>query len=123
MAVATGPEGVLAGRRRDGAPPWVFPGGSIEAGESAAGAAVRECSEETGVLVTVRSEIGHRVHPATGRLIIYMACVAVGVTAPRVTAPRELVEVRWLAVHEVAELMPDLYGPVRDHLVRLVAGR
>lgn len=117
VAVVTGPAGVLAGRRRDGAPPWVFPGGRIEAGETPAQAAVRECAEETGVLVAVRSEIGQRIHPVTRQLITYLSCVATGDGAPRVAAPDELAEVRWLAGHEVAELMPDLYGPVRDHLV------
>jgi 8-oxo-dGTP diphosphatase len=118
VAVFTGPDGVLAGRRRDGTPLWVFPGGRIEAGETPAQAAVRECAEETGVLVTVRSEIGQRVHPVTRQLIVYLSCLVAGDSAPRVAAPDELAEVRWLAGHEVAELMPDLYGPVRDHLVR-----
>ena len=118
VAVVIGPGGVLAGRRRDGTPLWVFPGGRIEAGETPAQAAVRECVEETGVLVTVRSEIGQRVHPVTRQLIVYLSCVVTGHDEPRVAAPDELAEVRWLAGHEVAELMPDLYGPVRDHLVR-----
>jgi 8-oxo-dGTP pyrophosphatase MutT (NUDIX family) len=52
LAVVTGPVGVLVGRRRDGVPPWVFPGGKVEVGESAAQAAVRECLE-TGLEVWV----------------------------------------------------------------------
>ncbi len=118
LAVVIGPRGVLVGRRRDGAPPWVFPGGRIEAGETPAQTAVHECAEETSVPVVVRSEIGRRVHPVTRRLIVYLSCVVTGDDAPRVAAPDELVEVRWLAGQEVVELMPDLYGPVRDHLVR-----
>ena len=97
VAVVTGPDGVLAGRRRDGTPLWVLPGGRIEAGETPAQAAVRECAEETGVIVTVRSEIGQRVHPVTRQLIVYLSCVVTGDGEPWVAAPNELAEVRWLA--------------------------
>jgi 8-oxo-dGTP pyrophosphatase MutT (NUDIX family) len=34
VAIVTGPLDVLVGRRRDGHPPWTFPGGKIEPGES-----------------------------------------------------------------------------------------
>ena len=34
LAIVTGPAGVLAGRRRDGVPPWAFPGGTVETGET-----------------------------------------------------------------------------------------
>ena len=37
-------------------------------------------------------------------------------TAPRVTSPRELLEVCWLDPDQVHERMPDLYAPVRDFL-------
>lgn len=33
VAVVTSRLGVLAGRRRDGVPPWAFPGGKLEPGE------------------------------------------------------------------------------------------
>jgi len=42
VAIVTSHLGALVGRRRDGSPPWTFPGGKIEAGESPEGAAVRE---------------------------------------------------------------------------------
>ena len=81
LAVVAGPIGVLVGRRRDGVPPWVFPGGKVEPGESPAQAAVRECFEETGLRVRVEHEIGRRDHPGTGRHVVYLACTLT--TAPR----------------------------------------
>jgi 8-oxo-dGTP diphosphatase len=65
VAVVTSSRGVLLGRRRDGNPPWTFPGGKAEPGETPAEAAVRETAEETGVAVTATGEIGRRTHPAT----------------------------------------------------------
>jgi hypothetical protein len=66
VAVVTSPLGVLAGRRRDGIPRWMFPGGMIEDGETAEQAAVRECLEETGLVVVADHEIGRRTRPVTG---------------------------------------------------------
>ncbi|GAA1278611.1 hypothetical protein GCM10009609_47480 [Pseudonocardia aurantiaca] len=74
VAVVTSPLGVLAGRRRDGVPRWVFPGGSLEEGETAQQAAVRECAEETGLVVAADHEIGRRTHPVTEQALIYIAC-------------------------------------------------
>jgi 8-oxo-dGTP pyrophosphatase MutT (NUDIX family) len=47
VAVVASGLGVLIGRRRDRRPPWTFPGGKIEPGESAEDAAMRETLEET----------------------------------------------------------------------------
>jgi 8-oxo-dGTP diphosphatase len=123
VAVVAGPAGVIAGRRRDGIPRWVFPGGRIHDGETPAGAAVRECAEETGLTVTAGRSIGQRTHPVTGQHIAYIACTATDGAAARVAAPDELVEVRWLGLDEIDNVMPDLFAPVRDHLVEEFAGR
>jgi 8-oxo-dGTP pyrophosphatase MutT (NUDIX family) len=53
LAVVTCRLGVLVGRRRDGNPPWTFPGGKIEPGESPEDAAVHETLDETGLRVRV----------------------------------------------------------------------
>lgn len=123
VAVVSGPAGVLAGRRRDGIPRWVFPGGRIHDGETPVAAAVRECAEETGLTVTAGTVIGQRTHPVTGQHIAYIACTANDGAAARVAAPDELVEVRWLGLDEIDDVMPDLFAPVREHLVEALAGR
>jgi len=122
-AIVTSTLGVLAGRRNDGRPPWTFIAGEIEPGEAQADAAVREVKEETGLLVRAgHQEIGRRVHPKTGRTMIYLACTPVGAaTDVFVGDTEELAEVRWLSLADVDELMPGVFEPVREHLGRLIS--
>lgn len=123
-AVVTSDRGVLVGRRNDGRPPWTLIAGEIEPGESPADAAIREVKEETGLQVDAgEREIGRRVHPATGRTMIYLACRPVGRTDVHVGDPAELAEVRWARLAEVEQLLPGLYEPVWRHLVRELAGQ
>lgn len=116
VAVVISGQTVLVGRRVDGSPPWVFIGGKIEPGETPAAAAIREAREEAGIEVTARAELGRRVHPRTGRLLVYIECATVAPEAAAVRSPDELVELRWVEVPELDRLMPDLFGPVRDRL-------
>jgi 8-oxo-dGTP diphosphatase len=53
---------------------WQFPAGKVEPGESAEDAAVRQAFEETGVVVRALVRLGERVHPLTGRIMLYVAC-------------------------------------------------
>ena len=46
----------------------------IEQSESASKAAVREANEEVGLTVAEAKVLGERVHPNTGRTMIYVAC-------------------------------------------------
>ena len=119
-AIVTSSRGVLAGRRNDGKPPWTFIAGEVEPGETAPFAAGREVKEETGLEVEPGEEIGRRVHPKTGRTMIYVAArpvrpddldVFVGDTD-------ELAEVRWVSVAEADDLLPGMFEPVREYLAR-----
>ncbi|WP_435233392.1 NUDIX hydrolase [Micromonospora aurantiaca (nom. illeg.)] len=122
-SIVTSHLGVLLGKRNDGKPPWTFIAGEIEPGESAADAAVREVKEETGLLVTAAErEIGRRVHPKTGRTMVYLACKPVGKLDVFVGDEDELAEVRWVPLTEAQELLPGLFEPVLDHLKRELAG-
>lgn len=116
-AIVTSELGVLVGRRNDGTPPWTFIAGKVEPGESIADAAVREVKEETGLLVRHSDhEIGRRVHPKTGKLMIYLACVPTEGTDVFVGDSDELAEVRWIGLAEADDLLPGLFEPVRAHL-------
>ena len=117
-AIVTSALGVLVGRRNDGKPPWTFIAGEVEPGESPEDAAVREVKEETGCLVRVGEIIGERDHPATGRHMIYMAAHPTHGTDVFVGDEAELAEVRWVGLAEADDLLPGMYGPVRDYLVR-----
>lgn len=112
VAVVTSALGVLIGRRRDGNPPWTFPGGKIEPGESAEDAAVRETLEETGLRVRATGVIGSRVHPVTGVRMVYVAAELARSAGNRATnADRlssELAEARWASLAEAGELMGDM---------------
>jgi 8-oxo-dGTP diphosphatase len=88
----------------------------VQAGEDPGAAAGRETLEETGLAVVVHGELGRRLHPTTGRDIIYIACtVRDGNPAFEVRADgRELSMVQWMRWEELTAVMPDLYAPVKD---------
>lgn len=118
-AIVTSELGVLVGKRHDGKPPWTFIAGEIDPGESATLAAVREVKEETGLDVTAAErEIGRRVHPKTGRTMIYLACKPVDKTDVYVGDEEELAEVRWVSLEEAEEMLPGMFEPVMVHLAR-----
>lgn len=119
-AIVTSDLGVLVGRRNDGKPPWTFIAGEVEPGESPADAAVREVKEETGLRVQLAEVIGERVHPKTGRTMIYIAATPTHGTDVFVGDEDELAEVRWVSLAEADELMAayGIYGPVHEYLQR-----
>ena len=109
---------VLMVRRRvkEGELSWQFPAGEVEPGESPADAAVRETTEETGLVVRATSQLGSRVHPNTGRTMMYVACAVVDGTA-HVADEEELAEVAWCDRATLTAYVPyPFYGPVQDHL-------
>ena len=108
---------VLMVRRRiaEGELSWQFPAGEVEPGETAEEAAVREVAEETDLTVAAVKRLGERVHPATGRTMVYVACDVVSGTA-RVGDEDELAEVGWSDRATLVERVPyPFYGPVQDY--------
>lgn len=109
---------VLLVRRRvkEGSLSWQFPAGEVEAGESAGEAAVREAGEETGLTVAEAKVLGERVHPATGRTMVYVACDVVEGEAT-VVDDEELVELAWAEHGQIAEYVPyGFFEPVQQYL-------
>jgi 8-oxo-dGTP pyrophosphatase MutT (NUDIX family)/transcriptional regulator with XRE-family HTH domain len=119
-AIVTSSLGVLVGRRSDGNPPWTFIAGEQDAvkDENPADTATREVKEETGLLVRASHVIGHRIHPKTGRRMIYIAAEPTHGTEIFVNDEAELAEVRWVSLAEADELLPGMFGLVREYLAR-----
>jgi 8-oxo-dGTP pyrophosphatase MutT (NUDIX family) len=123
-AVVTSELGVLVGKRNDGKPPWTFPAGEQDAvqDENPADTAVRETKEETGLRIQAGDVIGERDHPKTGRHMIYIAAKPTRGTEVFVGDEEELAEVKWASLAEADELLPGMFGPVREHLEREIGG-
>jgi 8-oxo-dGTP pyrophosphatase MutT (NUDIX family)/transcriptional regulator with XRE-family HTH domain len=119
-AIVTSPLGVLVGRRVDGKPPWTFIAGEQDAvkDENPADTAVREVKEETGLRIVAGELIGERVHPKTGRTMIYLTAKPTHGTDIFVGDEDELAEVRWVGLAEADELLSGMFEPVREHLAR-----
>ncbi|MGE0544547.1 MAG: NUDIX domain-containing protein [Dehalococcoidia bacterium] len=85
---------------------WVFPGGFVELGETVAGAAARECVEETGIEPHIATLLGVYDRPGPGVVIVvFRATVASGTARPGVEAS----EIRWFGPEDIpwAELAFD----------------
>jgi 8-oxo-dGTP diphosphatase len=109
---------VLLVRRRvkEGELSWQFPSGQVEPGETGEQAAIRETQEETGLTVRPSGSLGERVHPNTGRTMIYTACEVVAGTA-HVADEEELAEVAWSDRATLTTYVPyPFFGPVQEHL-------
>lgn len=124
MAIITEGSKVLMVRRRqrEGKLSWAFPGGGIEAGETAEQAAVREVTEETALEVKAVRVLGQRIHPDTGADMTYVACEPVAGEA-RVEDDEELAEVAWITLEEIPTYVPwGLYPPVQEYLNGTLTG-
>jgi 8-oxo-dGTP diphosphatase len=121
-AIVTSELGVLVGRRNDGKPPWTFIAGEQDAvkDELPQDTAIREVKEETGLRIQAGDVIGERVHPQTGRTMIYLAATPTHGTDVFVGDRAELAEVRWVGLAEADKLLPGMFGPVREYLATMI---
>src|SRR5215469_14888988 len=103
-------------RIREGSLSWQFPAGEAETGETAEETAIRETREETALDVSADKVLGERVHPATGRHMMYVVCHVNSGTA-RVADEDELAEVAWCGLNELRANVPTgLFPAVDDYL-------
>jgi 8-oxo-dGTP diphosphatase len=116
VAIVASAGRVLVAERVDATPPWTFPGGEVEPGDPASETAVREIKEETGLDIRAVRIIGRRDHPRTGRHMIYVEAKPVRGTEVHVGDRAELATVDWVDLTAVLDLMPDMFGPVREYL-------
>jgi 8-oxo-dGTP diphosphatase len=116
---------VLLVRRRikEGSLSWQFPAGEMEEGESPGATAVRETREEIGLCVAETKLLGKRVHPVTGRTMIYVACDVVSGDA-RVVDEDELAELAWSDRATLYEYVPyGLHESVQEYLDAVLEDR
>jgi 8-oxo-dGTP diphosphatase len=116
--VVTSDRGVLVTRRVDQNPPWGFTAGWGEPGESPEDTIIREVKEEADLRIEVGEYLGERDHPATGKHMIYYAARPTHGTEIHLGDRGELLEVRWVNLAEADELLPGMFGPVREYLAR-----
>jgi 8-oxo-dGTP diphosphatase len=115
LAIITRDGEVLVEQRRDGIPPWTFPGGEVMPGESARATAARRVTEETGLQVEIGAELGRRIHPKTNRQMVYLAAEVTGGELALLDT-EDLAAVEWHSIDSTRTDMPDMFAPVRAHL-------
>lgn len=97
--------------KQDGGLEWAAVSGQVESGETPEEAAVREVREEVGLTVAVKRRLGERIHPATGRHLIYFACRIVS-GVPALVADHEISAIEWCDLAIVKERWARVKGGV-----------
>ena len=108
---------ILVEHRPDKVPEWTFPVAEIQPGESPAAALARRIPEEIGVRVIPGWVIGQRLHPRTGRHMLYMSGGIAGDPASAApTGDPDLDAVEWVPLDGLPERMADMFPGVRAYL-------
>jgi 8-oxo-dGTP diphosphatase len=126
LAVITSRDGVAIGKRTEPPPPWSFIGGAeIEDGETTEQTAVRAAREDAGLQVKPGANLGQRLHPATKRLVTYIACTPATKGEHPLTPgdPFRFSEMHWASLGQAQELMPDMDPRALAHLSRVMRRR
>jgi 8-oxo-dGTP diphosphatase len=124
VLVAIIDDGRLLLTQRADLPVWVLPGGGIEAGESAAEAAVREAREETGLTVSPTRLVGVYSRPRWRRggshELLFAAEPIAGTLRPQ---PGEVRDLRYCAPDDLPRPLVWWHRrPIRDALAGLGGG-
>lgn len=121
-AVITRGDLVLACRRnaeREAGGLWEFPGGKVEAGESAQDALVREIREELGVGIRVGELLHRGATPMNGR-VVDLSCYWATLTDAAPSASTDHDGIRWFRRDDLHEV--DWPEPDRDAVALLAGG-
>ena len=116
LAVVTAPPGLLLLHRPGETPPAVLPGGRPEARESPGATAERGCAEETRVRIRAGRQLGRLV--TDGIATTYVA--ARPVTEPPAGEVAVSLQVAWYTLDQVDLVLPELWGPVRQYLEKVL---
>lgn len=114
----------LIGRRPEGVPLagyWEFPGGKVQADETPADAARRECREESGLEVTIVGEFPDVVHQYDhDRLRLYFfECRLTSEQISPADEPPTPPGYRWVSRRELRDYQ---FPPANDALIALLCG-
>jgi 8-oxo-dGTP diphosphatase len=108
-------EGIAAGGQ------WCFPGGAVEAGETAAQAIEREMLEEVGLAVHAQREVWRWQSPESNLELRWWLVQEQGAGVLRLHSP-EIADAAWIAPDEIARLDPLIDGN-RLFLEEVLSGR
>jgi 8-oxo-dGTP pyrophosphatase MutT (NUDIX family) len=97
---------------------WIFPKGHVEAGETAEAAALRELSEESGVIGRVLGPVG-TLEFSSGREFVRVEYFAVEVTEPTAQSSGDGRETRWVSLDDARRLLS--FADARNLLSRAAA--
>lgn len=101
---------------------YVFPGGTVNEGESLENAVIREINEETALIIDEVSLIGSRIHPKTGQKISYFYAQTQSDTVSAIGADNDDIEsLEWLELENLFEKVPTIYSEVSKYLLNINA--
>ena len=96
---------------------WVFPVGTVEPGESLEEAARRECLEESGVVI----ELGKKLTPIKIRGQIFTFFLGEMLAIQTAQEPDR--QIKWAALDDLAEALPDVFREAAVEAKEQLSGR